>query len=101
MSGFLLDANVILEMTKRVPDPRDVAFLTKENDLCLPVIVLYELKFGLQLLPMGRRRQDLEATLLAFTTEYENRILSVERREGVGCHSIGDEASRWSSVGSG
>ncbi len=84
MSGFLRDANVILEMTKRVPDPRVVAFLTKEHDLCLPVIVLYELEFGLQLLPMGRRRQDLEATLLAFTTEYENRILSAGRREA-GC----------------
>ena len=81
MSGFLLDTNVISEMTKRGPDPRVVAFLTKEHDLWLPVIVLYELEFGLQLLPMGRRRRHLEATLSAFTTEYENRILPVGRRE--------------------
>lgn len=33
MSGFLLDANVVSELTKEAPDSRVVAFLAAQDDL--------------------------------------------------------------------
>ena len=79
MNGFLLDANVISEITKERPDRRVVAFLTEQRDLWLPVVVLHELEFGLRLMPQGRRLDSLRAILLEFIAEYEDRILPLDR----------------------
>ena len=81
MSGFLLDTNVVSEMTKETPDPRVVAFLAERRDLWLSVIVVHELAFGLRLLPQGQRRELLEAVLSAFLTRYESRILPLGRSD--------------------
>lgn len=43
------------------------------------MVVLHELEYGLLLLPMGRRRENLRATLTALVSRYENRILPLER----------------------
>lgn len=79
MSGFLLDTNVVSELTKDAPNPRVVAFLTKQEDLWLSALVLHELEFGLQLLPPGQRRDGLQSVLSEFIAAYEDRILPLER----------------------
>ena len=79
MSGFLLDANVVSELTKDAPDPRVVAFLTGQDDLWLSALVLHELEFGLELLPPGQRRDGLRSVLSEFIAAYEDRILPMER----------------------
>ena len=53
MSGYLLDTNVVSELTKNAPHPQVMAFLAERYDLWLSTMVLYELEFGLQLLPPG------------------------------------------------
>ena len=79
MSGFLLDTNVVSELTKDAPNPRVVAFLTEQDDLWLSALVLHELEFGLQLLPSGQRRDGLRSVLSEFIAAYEDRILPLER----------------------
>ena len=79
MSGFLLDTNVISELTKTPPDPDVLAFLGGEDDLWIPIIALHELQFGLRRLPAGRRRDGLESTIAAFVAEYEERVLPLNR----------------------
>ena len=79
MSGFLLDTNVVSELTKDAPNPRVLAFLTEQDDLWLSAIVLHELEFGLQLLPPGPRRDGLRSVLSEFISAYEDRILPLER----------------------
>lgn len=79
MSGFLLDTNVVSELTKDAPNPRVVAFLTEQDDLWLSALVLHELEFGLQLLPPGQRRDGLQSALSEFIAAYEDRILPLER----------------------
>ena len=79
MRGFLLDANVVSELTKDAPDPRVVAFLTEQDDLWLSALVLHELEFGLELLPPGQRRDGLRSVLSEFIASYEDRILPMER----------------------
>ncbi len=81
MSGFLLDTNVVSELTKDAPNPRVLAFLTEQDDLWLSAIVFHELEFGLQLLPPGQRRDGLRSVLSEFISAYEDRILPLERTE--------------------
>ena len=64
---------------RRVPDVRVVTFLAEHDDLWLSSIVVHELEYGVRRLPQGRRRSGLEADLLRLTTEYEDRILPLDR----------------------
>lgn len=79
MSGYLLDTNVVSETMRSVPDARVVTFLAEHDDLWLSSIVVHELEYGVWRLAQGRRRSALEADLLRFTTEYEDRILPLDR----------------------
>ena len=58
----LVDANVLSEPTRTDPNPGAVAWLRKnEHLLVVDPIVLGEIKFGIELLPKGRRRSNLQA----------------------------------------
>lgn len=58
---YLVDANVLSEATKPAPDRRVIAWLrTHESDLAIDPIILGELRFGILLLPQGRKRASLE-----------------------------------------
>lgn len=58
---YLVDANVLSEPTKPVPDPRAVAWLrAHEADICVDPVILGELRFGILILPKGRKRTALE-----------------------------------------
>ncbi len=58
---YLVDANVLSEATKPDPNPKVVEWL-RQNELEIAVdpIILGELKFGILLLPRGKRRARLE-----------------------------------------
>jgi hypothetical protein len=58
---YLVDANVLSEATKRAPDERCVAWLrAHEGDLAVDPIILGEIRFGILVLPQGKRRSRLE-----------------------------------------
>jgi len=58
---FLVDANVLSEPTKAVPEPNVVEWLRQhERDLAIDPIILGEVRFGILLLPRGKRRSRLE-----------------------------------------
>lgn len=44
-------------------------------------VPLHELEFGLNLLPLGRRRECISSALSALVAEYEDRVLPVDRQE--------------------
>ena len=80
MKGFLLDTNVISELTKDVPALPVIEFLSgEEQDFWVSTVVIHELEYGLHLLPRGRRRNDLQDLLWGFMAEYQDRILSLDR----------------------
>ena len=81
MTGFLLDTNVISELTRPEPDVCVAAFLDAQPDLWLCTVVLHELDYGLRLLPAGKRRDALTDALAALITGYDDRIIPLERRE--------------------
>jgi predicted nucleic acid-binding protein len=58
---FLLDANVISEPTKPIPNIHVVEWLREEEaELAISPIVLGELEYGILLLPAGKRRKRLQ-----------------------------------------
>jgi predicted nucleic acid-binding protein len=59
---YLVDANVLSEPTKKEPDARVVEWLRiNERELVVDPITVGELRFGILLLPRGRRRTRLES----------------------------------------
>ena len=58
---YLVDANVLSEVTRPEPDLRVVAWLrTHEAELAVDPVVLGEVRYGILLLPKGKRRSRLE-----------------------------------------
>ena len=58
---FLVDANVLSEPTRAAPDQGVIAWLRRnERDLAVDPVILGEIRFGILLLPAGRKRSGLE-----------------------------------------
>src|SRR5438132_6582127 len=58
---ILVDASVLSEPTKPVPAPQVVDWLREnERELVVDPVILGELRFGIEILPRGRRRARLE-----------------------------------------
>ena len=57
----LVDANVLCEATRPSPDLRVIEWLKRnERELVVDPAILGEIRFGILLLPPGRRRRELE-----------------------------------------
>ncbi len=58
---YLVDANILSEPTKPQPDETVIDWLRRnERAIAVDPIILGELRFGIDLLPSGRRRKRLE-----------------------------------------
>ncbi len=58
---YLVDANVLSEPTKPAPNRNVIAWLhAHEQDLAVDPIILGEMRFGILLLPRGKKRAALE-----------------------------------------
>jgi len=76
--GFLLDTNVLSEMLRRRPAAAVGEWFTRlpGDSLFVSVVTQAEMMLGARLLPAGRRRAALEATLEAmFAEEFSSRVL--------------------------
>ena len=76
---FLLDTNVISELTRNAPNSQVIKFLSEQNDLWLPSIVIHEIEYGLRLLPQGRRRDRLYGMQSSIVSLYADRILPLDK----------------------
>ena len=79
MSGYLLDTNVVSELTKAPPAPQVRTFLTEQYDLWLSVIVVHELEYGAQTIQDAQRRARVSTVYRTFIDHHASRILPVER----------------------
>ena len=58
---YLVDADILSEPTKPSPDPRVVEWLrTNEPEIAVDPVILGELRFGILILPKGKRRSMLD-----------------------------------------
>lgn len=82
MNGFLLDTNVLPEFARTgKPDENVARFLeeTEENQLFASVLTLAEIRRGVELLPPGKRRTQLEQWQEELAISFEGRILPVTK----------------------
>jgi toxin FitB len=91
VSGYLLDANVVSELTKLQPNARVVGWIhaTNEELLHLSVLTIGEVRNGIDLLPRGNKRALLESWLANdLVLRFAGRILEVNL----------DIAERWGMI---
>ena len=75
---IILDTNVLSAMMRREPDAAMVAWLDRHSidELWTTTITIFEITFGLELLPAGARRRSLQAAFKRFVEEdLDDRIL--------------------------
>ena len=77
MKGFLVDTNVVSELTKNPPDSQVVSFFVENDELWLSAIVVHELKFGIELLPLSNQRTRLYSMVTGLVAQFGDRILPV------------------------
>lgn len=77
---FILDTNVMSELVSAQPAPAVTAWVASvdENALYLSVITIAEMRYGVQLLPFGRRRSAYEESLVQqIIPRFRDRTLPV------------------------
>ena len=68
---ILLDTNVVSAVMQNHPDPAVVRWLDLQppEEIWLPSVVVFELRYGLEILPAGSRRRRLEQGLEVLLNE--------------------------------
>jgi len=81
VNGFLLDTNVISELTKPQPDGNVLRWIAETDEalLFLSVLTLGEIRNGIERLIPGKRRVRLESWLAVdLPPRFEDRILAID-----------------------
>ena len=68
---IVLDTNVLSAMMRPTPDEQVVAWLDKQaqTSMWITSVTIFEIQFGLQILPVGKRRSLLTKTFEAVLTD--------------------------------
>jgi toxin FitB len=78
---FLLDTNVISELSKRLPSPAVLNWFaaTPAQQIYISSVTLCEIEFGLALMPAGKRRDALlSSTKELVSSDFEGRCLNLD-----------------------
>lgn len=78
---IVLDTNVLSAMMRAQPDPAVTAWLDRQpaESIWTTTVTVFEIRFGLEILPDSRRRQQLEDLFgLVLQQGLEHRILALD-----------------------
>ena len=78
---IILDTNVLLEFMRAVPNPAVMDWSDQQvsSEIFVTTIIQAEMYYELSLLPMGKRRSDMErAVRQMFEQDFPERILSFD-----------------------
>ncbi|MCC7376189.1 MAG: PIN domain-containing protein [Verrucomicrobiales bacterium] len=79
---YLLDSNVLSEPVKAKPDPTVVAWLdSNELECAVSTITLAELRYGIERLPDGKRRRQLERDFAFLRQDLGSRVVAFDEAE--------------------
>lgn len=79
--SFLLDTNVLSEPTKERPNSGVLTWLSQVNEdqVFVSVVTITELRYGVERLPIGKRRERLDGWLRRdLILRFEGRILPID-----------------------
>lgn len=94
MSGFLLDTNVLSEAGKPLRDDAVQSFLVANADLWISVISIHEIDYGIGVLPLGRRRSDLDNRMAKVISTFGSRVLPIRTAEAKGAARLRAQSRR-------
>lgn len=88
MTRYLLDTNIISNVTKLAPSESLVAWMAekKDEDLSISALTVAEIRRGLLEMPAGRKRDELENWFLGPEGPqalFAGRVLSFDERAGL------------------
>jgi toxin FitB len=86
--SFLLDTNVLSEPMKERPNSGVLDWLSRvnEDEVFVSVVTITELRYGVERLATGKRRERLDGWLRKdLISRFEGRILPVDLRIGDAC----------------
>src|SRR5438105_333658 len=73
---YVLDTNIVSEISKGEPDARCLGWLHYHaDDCCLTTITLAEMRFGVERLPEGKRQRELARKYDFLRQDFEEWIL--------------------------
>jgi len=75
-----LDTNIISELGKPTPNTNVIALLNQLEDAYLSMITVHEIEYGLNLLPEGKRRNQLTAMIQQLLLQYDDVIVPIDQR---------------------
>ncbi len=79
---YLLDSNIVSEPVKAKPDPAVVAWLdSNELECAVSTIALAELRYGIERLPEGKRRRQLERDFAFLRQDLGSRVVAFDEAE--------------------
>jgi toxin FitB len=78
MPAFLIDTNVLSEMSRSQPDHGVLAFMAEEPDLWLSAITIHEIDYGIARATDQTRRKALEAWRGKMVSSFGSRIIPVD-----------------------
>ncbi len=89
---YIIDTNVASELMRPEPAPAVMAWIAKRDvgDLCLTAISEAELRYGVAIVPAGKRKNDLEAAMIRWLdTGFGERILPFDSAAAVHYAEVG------------
>ena len=95
--NYLVDTNVISESIRRTPNPAVVDWLREhERDMYVSAITVGEIRRGIERLPNGKRKSQLQKWLTEVCDSMQGRILNFNVSVA---HVWGQLKAKWDSDG--
>jgi hypothetical protein len=94
---IILDTNVLSALMRQAPDLPVVHWLDDQqaDSVWITSVTLFEARFGLAVLPKGKRRQALEAAFARLLSEdLENRVLAFDTAAATESASLAAERQK-------
>lgn len=91
MTLILLDTNVVSELMRPRPEPRvsDWAAAQPLATLAVAAVSVMEVRFGIAVLPAGRKRDELDSKLRQFLAQgFAGRVLPLDAAAANACADI-------------
>ena len=94
---YLVDTNILSETIRRRPDPNVLAWwVENEASACVSTITVGELRYGIELLPEGRRKEMLQLWLKNVSSLMRGQVIGFSRSVA---HVWGQLRSEWRKEG--
>ena len=87
---FLLDTNVVSELSKPRPSPKVMDWINGQDrrELFISAIVKTEIEYGIFRMPDGKKKQALDAAIKQVLSLFKNRCLPFDEKSSAHCAAI-------------